>query len=203
MNVGFYRIDLVIIYIVFVLVLLYGILRPRQKREWRSAGITGAWAIALYSEMYGFPLTLYVLSNIFGPHLSPQEFQNGHVWAPLFGLGDHWNLAFTIAGQTFVLVGTVLAIVGWRHLWPHRNEVATQGIYRYIRHPQYSGFIIFIFGSMLNWPTIITFLSAPLLIIVYYRLALQEEKENLEKFGNNYATYMKQSGRFFPKFSTK
>ena len=203
MNVGFYRIDLVIIYIVFVLVLLYGILRPRQKREWRSAGITGAWAIALYSEMYGFPLTLYVLSNIFGPHLSPQEFQNGHVWAPLFGLGDHWNLAFTIAGQTLVLVGTVLAIVGWRHLWPHRNEIATQGIYRYIRHPQYSGFIIFILGSMVNWPTIITFLSAPLLIIVYYRLALQEEKENLEKFGNNYATYMQRSGRFFPKFSTK
>ena len=203
MNVGFYRIDLVIIYIVFVLVLLYGILRPRQKREWRSAGITGAWAIALYSEMYGFPLTLYVLSNIFGPHLSPQEFQNGHVWAPLFGLGDHWNLAFTIAGQTLVLVGTVLAIVGWRHLWPHRNEIATQGIYRYIRHPQYSGCIIFILGSMVNWPTIITFLSAPLLIIVYYRLALQEEKENLEKFGNNYATYMQRSGRFFPKFSTK
>ncbi len=202
-EVGFYRWDLVILSLSLVGIFLYGVLRPRRKSEWRSAGIASAWVIALYAEMYGFPLTLYLLSHIFGSHLAPSHFQNGHIWAPLLQVESPWGqFAFVLVGQVLILLGTLIALVGWRHLWPQRNDLATQGIYAYIRHPQYTGFFLFLLGSLVNWPTLITLLTAPILIVVYYRLALQEERDALEEWGERYQQYMDKTGRFWPRLFT-
>jgi protein-S-isoprenylcysteine O-methyltransferase Ste14 len=182
---------LVAFYCLLATMFVYGLLRPRQSTEWRNFGIAWAWVVALYAEMYGVPLTLYVLASWVGPHLAPgDDFQLGHLWAPLLGLDSpYWNLLFTVVGKSLVVAGAVIALVGWRHLWPQRDEMACKGIYRYVRHPQYSGFFLFVAGSLINWPTIATLVMAPILIVVYYRLALSEERTCLKRFGDAYVCY--------------
>ena len=96
--------------------------------------------------------------------------------------------------------GTVLAIAGWRQL--HRavraGAMAQSGLYRYIRHPQYTGFFLFLLGSVINWPTIPTLVTLPILWFVYLRLARTEEHDALAQFGEKYRRYQSQTGRFIP-----
>lgn len=197
---NWYRWDLVIVYCILAVAFVIGILRPRKKTEWRSAGMAGAWVIALYAEMYGYPLTLYIASSLFGQHLAPVEFQRGHFWAPLLGLeSPYWNFGFVVVGQVLILTGAIVALVAWRQLWKNRNDIAVGGFYRYIRHPQYTGFFLFIIGSVINWPTIVTMCMAPALVCRYYRLALDEEQEVCARVGNDYREYMARTGRFLPR----
>ncbi len=198
---GWERWDIVAVYCVIALVFLYGILRPRKHTEWRSAGMAAGWVIALYAEMYGLPLTLYLLAPVLGSHLAPTDFQRGHLWAPLFGLENSvfWAAAFVTLGQMLILTGALLSLIGWRQLWGHRKGLIHTGLYRYIRHPQYSGFFLFIIGSMINWPTIPTLAMAPLLMLRYQRLAVEEEKDMMAQFGEEYSHYMAATERFFPR----
>lgn len=206
-RIGYFNWALVVAYVVLLSIFLYGLLRPRQKTEWRSAGAAQAWVIALYAEMYGVPLTAYFAMNLLGRSKSAAETHfNGHLWPVLMGFtGDGLVTAqfwFTVVGQSMIFVGAVLAIVGWRQI--HRavkeKRMATQGLYRWVRHPQYTGFFLFLFGSMINWPTIATMVTLPLLCWVYVRLAKAEERDAIAEFGKDYKAYAANTGRFLPKF---
>lgn len=191
---------LVLLYALLATGFIYGLLRPKRRTEWRSAGIAWAWVIALYAEMYGLPLTLYLLSAILGPDFAPTDFQRGHLWPQLLGLESAtWSLAFAVAGNLLIAAGALLALAGWRTLYRGRDRMVTEGIYQFLRHPQYVGFFLFILGSIVNWPTLPTLLMAPLLLLTYYRLALKEEQEALERFGQAYQDYASQVGRFWPR----
>jgi protein-S-isoprenylcysteine O-methyltransferase Ste14 len=205
-RIGYFNWALVIAYVLLVGVFLYGLLRPRRKTEWRSAGVAQAWGIALYAEMYGVPLTAYFAMNLLGRSKAAAETHfNGHLWPVLLGYtGEQLVTAqfwCTVIGQTMVLAGAILAIVGWRqiHKAVSENRMATTGLYRWIRHPQYTGFFLFLFGSMLNWPTLATMLTLPLLCWVYFRLTKAEEQDAIEQFGDRYTDYMSRTGRFLPK----
>ncbi len=76
--------------------------------------------------------------------------------------------------------------------------MAQTGLYRYIRHPQYTGFFLFLLGSIINWPTIPTLVTLPVLWWVYLRLAKAEERDAIDKFGDQYRRYMSETGRFVP-----
>ena len=200
-TVGWFNWGLVAFYCVLVTVFIYGLLRPRDDVEWRSFGMATAWVVALYSEMYGIPLTLYVLAVIAGPHMAPaDDFQLGHIWAPLLRLeSPYWNLLFTVAGNLLVIAGAVITIIAWRQLWRQRNRMTTEGIYARVRHPQYTGFFLFIIGSLINWPTLPTLVMAPILLLVYYRLAIQEEQACVNRFGEGYIEYASRTPRFWPR----
>lgn len=204
-DVGYFNWWLVAAYVILLGIFLYGLLRPRQKTEWKSAGAAQAWVIALYAEMYGIPLTAYLTMGVLGRSREDAENHfNGHLWPIVFGVDasivEYVQFCFTVVGQSLVLVGALLAIIGWRQL--HRavrnNEMATTGLYRYIRHPQYTGFFLFLLGSMINWPTLATLLTLPLLWWVYLRLAKTEEQDAIARFGETYRKYMANSGRFLP-----
>ena len=195
-------------YILLLAVFLFGILRPRRKTEWKSAGVAQAWVIALYAEMYGVPLTAYLAMGWLGrSHVDAEKHFNGHLWPLFLNLSEQTTVqaqfVCTVVGQTMILIGALLAIFGWRQL--HRaaksGELAETGLYRYIRHPQYTGFFLFLIGSMINWPTLITILTLPVLLFVYLRLAQSEERDAIAEFGDRYQQYMKRTGRFLPRLS--
>ncbi len=74
----------------------------------------------------------------------------------------------------------------------------TTGVYGLVRHPQYLGFYLIIIGFLVQWPTIITVLMAPVLFYAYYRLALREEKGLRRRFGKQYEEYTSAVPRFIP-----
>ncbi len=73
--------------IVIVSWILYSCLAPKSMKEWRNAGLVQAFIIALYAEMYGFPLTIYLLTSFLGIDI-PWLHTKGHLWGTLLGLDD-------------------------------------------------------------------------------------------------------------------
>jgi protein-S-isoprenylcysteine O-methyltransferase Ste14 len=180
--------------------------KPRTKRDWRSFGAFSAFVVALFSEMYGFPLTIYFLSGWLQsryPGLDWLSHDAGHLLEMLFGwkanphFGPFHLLSFAFIGGGFVLIA-----VGWRVLYQaqQNRQLATTGVYAYLRHPQYAGFILVMIGFLLQWPTLLTLAMFPLLVWMYVRLARREEREALAEFGDEYRRYADAVPGFIPRW---
>ncbi|MBI3993226.1 MAG: hypothetical protein HY342_08125, partial [Candidatus Lambdaproteobacteria bacterium] len=156
---------------------------------------------ALFTEMYGFPLTIYLLSGWLGkayPVLEPFSHKYGHLWVVLLG-GLNWAWA-AVMGLSLALqfAGYVLLSKGWRLIHGSQGGLVTAGVYAYARHPQYTGLLLFILGFLVQWPTLPTVLMAPLLALAYARLARSEERTLLTRFGEAYRHYAGRTPMFFP-----
>ena len=180
---------------------------PRTDRDWRSLGAFSAFVVALFAEMYGFPLTIYLLSGWFGsryPALDPFSHEAGHLWSTLLGLqGNPHFGALHLLSNLLILGSFVLIAAGWDQL--HRAQrtgsLATGGAYALIRHPQYLGFIGILVGFLLQWPTLLTLLMFPVLVVMYLQLARREEQEALATFGDTYRCYMATTPSWIPRLS--
>lgn len=181
--------------------LLYRYVVPRSWREWSRAGLVQAFIIALYAEMYGFPLTIYLLSGFLGLDI-PWLHVSGHLWATLFGWGDLGALVEMLVGYGFVFVGISLLAEGWREVYRARgaDQPATTGLYGVVRHPQYMGIFMAVFGQLVHWPTIPTLVLFPIILWAYYRLARKEEAQLREHFGTAYLVYAERVPMFFPRW---
>jgi methanethiol S-methyltransferase len=187
------------IVIVFVSWLLYRYLAPQSWKEWGRAGVVQAFIIAFYAEMYGFPLTIYFLARFFGLDLAWT--QGGNLWAQLFGTPMAHIVAMVI-GYAIVFIGATLVADGWRRVHQARREgrLVTDGIYARVRHPQYTGLFIIIFGEgIVHWPTIVSVIALPVILIAYTLLARKEERQMLEKFGDEYREYQRRVPMFIPR----
>ena len=179
--------------------------KPRTKRDWRSVGAFSAFIVALFTEMYGFPLTLYFLSGWLQsqfPEVDWFSHDAGHLLEMLFGWKANLHLGpFHILSFAFIGGGFVLVAAAWRVLREAQqsNALATTGPYAYVRHPQYAGFILVMFGFLLQWPTLLTLAMFPVLVWMYMRLARQEEREVLAQFGEAYARYAARVPAFLPR----
>ncbi|PLR83703.1 methyltransferase family protein [Bacillus sp. V33-4] len=180
----------------------YSAFKPATKRDWRTFGAFTAFIVALFSEMFGFPLTIYILTSIFGrnyPVFDPFSHSNGHLWVALAGGSPIlFNILHPLS-NILIFAGLIIITIGWRGIHSGNGDLIKNGIYRFVRHPQYSGFMLTIIGFLVQWPTIITLIMAPILMIMYTRLAMKEEKAMIDTFGNEYMEYMKKVPRFFPK----
>lgn len=171
---------------------------PLKKKNWQTLGITQAFIVALYTEMYGFPLTIYFLTSVFGVNI-PLLHIKGHLWSTLFGWGEKGALIEMFIGQLITILGIILIIAGWRKIYRTKTKnLSTNGIYALVRHPQYTGIILTAFGAFIHWPTLPTLLMLPILIVAYYNLAKKEEKEMKVKFGKVYLNYKKITPMFLP-----
>ena len=180
--------------------------KPQSRRDWRSFGAFSAFIVALFAEMYGFPLTIYLLSGWLQsryPQLDMMSHDAGHLWSTIFGLkgNPHWS-ALHILSNLLILAGFLLIGTAWRvlHDAQRRRVLATTGPYAYVRHPQYVGFIIILLAFLLQWPTLLTLLMFPVLVAMYVRLANREEAEVLAAFGDAYRRYAAATPAWIPAF---
>lgn len=193
--------SLVVVNVVLFAFFILSFLTPLKKREWRSMGATLAFFVALFTEMYGFPLTIYILTGILGskyPALNPFSHASGHLWLVLFGGGTSMMAVIHLISNGLVVMGFLIMWKGWKLIHGSKGGLVTEGPYAYVRHPQYVGLFIVMTGMLIQWPTIITALMFPVLIFVYYRLSKREEGEMLLLFGDAYRRYMGKTPMFIP-----
>lgn len=196
---GHWGIALVMIVIVTWLVFKY--FKPKRKREWKAVGILEAFLIALYAEMYGFPLTIYILTSVFGIDI-PFLHIKGHLWASLFGLSEKWAVYEMLIGYSVIGLGIALVTTGWKKIYKAKGGLVTDGVYQYIRHPQYTGIILITIGALIHWPTLLTIIMWPILILAYYKLARKEEKDIGKEFREEYRRYKMKTPMFLPRYQT-
>ncbi len=182
---------------------IYGVLRPRTRTEWRSLGLAQAFVVALYAEMYGLPLTMYGVAWLTGKTEFASDHFHGHAWAYLLGWDETGAVVLTFVGNALVALGGLIALLGWRQVHRARGGLVRDGLYRRIRHPQYTGFFLFLIGSLVNWPTLPTLVMFPILLWVYWRLALAEERDVANAFSDDYQRYRRTTGMFLPRRSAK
>ena len=182
----------------------YSFFKPMNLRDWRSFGAYSAFIVALFAEMYGFPLTIYFLSGWLTtkfPGVDLFGHDAGHLWWLLTGRhGDpHFGL-FHILSFVFIFVGFSLLSRSWQFLYraQRRHELATTGPYRLVRHPQYIGFVAIMFGFLLQWPTLLTLAMFPVLVLMYVRLSISEERDSEAAFGQAWRDYAAATPRFLP-----
>jgi protein-S-isoprenylcysteine O-methyltransferase Ste14 len=192
--------------VVFIL-FAYSFFKPQTKRDWRSFGAFSAFLIALFTEMYGFPLTIYLLSGWLQSRFPGTDWFShdaGHLLEMMFGwksnphAGPFHILSFILIGGGFLLISAA-----WRVLYDaqQRGELATVGPYSYVRHPQYVGFILIMLGFLVQWPTLLTLAMFPVLVLMYVRLARQEEREVRAEFGEEYDRYVATTPGWIPRLS--
>ncbi len=176
-----------------------------SSRDWRSFGACSAFIIALFTEMYGFPLTVYLLSGWLGSRCPGIDFMShdaGYLREVIFGWRSNSHFGpFHIISSILVFGGFVLLAKAWTVLYQAQtnHRLATGGLYARIRHPQYVGFVAILLDFLFQWPTILTLLMFPVLVFMYARLAIVEERKMMKQFGDEYTRYAARTPRFIPK----
>lgn len=179
-----------------------GFLRSPRRREWRHLGLTEAYLIALFTEMFGTPLTIYLVGSVIGARIGLGGLE-GHLWAValdragLLPLERGVGLVMAVS-SVLITVGVALMAAGWRQVWRAKGELVTDGLYRFVRHPQYAGFLAVVTGFLIMWPTLPTLVLFPVLAAAYVRLARREEKELLRAHGGMYAEYRRRTPMLIP-----
>ena len=199
--------SLVIINSAIFIIFAFSFTKPKTKKDWRSLGMFSAFIVALFTEMYGFPLTIYLLSGWLTQNYPGVDFlshENGHLWHTILGLGGnaHFDIMH-ILSTVFIILGFWLLASSWNVLYKSQKEgtLASTGTYSYIRHPQYLAFMIIMFGFLLQWPTLPTLVMFPILVYIYVHLSKREEEDALAIFGNQYKSYMQKTPAFIPKWN--
>jgi protein-S-isoprenylcysteine O-methyltransferase Ste14 len=196
--------SLVIINSLVFIIFAFSFAKPQSPRDWRSFGAFSAFLVALFTEMYGFPLTIFLLSGWLTsrfPGVDWMSHDAGHLLEMMFGwrtnphFGPFHALSFIFIGGGFWLLAA-----SWRVLYraQRAHRLATSGPYARLRHPQYVGFVLIMFGFLVQWPTLVTLIMFPVLVTMYVLLAKGEERDAEAAFGNEYRRYAVTTPRFFP-----
>lgn len=176
----------------------YRYFAPKSWREWVGAGTVQAFIIALYAEMFGFPLTIYVLVRFFG---LDDQYLSANLWSTMFGFGRTGLLLSGLVGYVFAITGVILFVRGWRKVYQARREgqMVTDGLYSVVRNPQYLGLFIALFGEgVVHWPTLFSVGLYPIIVAAYVWLAYSEEKDMDAQFGEAFRVYQGQVPMFLP-----
>ena len=182
----------------------YSFVKPATLRDWRSFGAYSAFVVAFFAEMYGFPLTIYLLSGWLGskfPGINLFGHDAGHLWWLLTGRHGNPHLgALHLLSFVAIFAGFALLAQSWHVLYyaQRHGRLATTGPYRHIRHPQYAGFVLIMLGFLQQWPTLLTLAMFPVLVLMYVRLARAEERDAERAFGAAWRDYAAVTRRFLP-----
>lgn len=191
---------IVITMILISLFFVFRFLPIRTRMEKRSGAALIAFLVALFTEMYGFPLTIYLLTHFVGIPI-PLDHISGHLLGDFItwlGLGNGWFIVMLVSNVLLIL-GIWIVSAGWEQVHKSDGKLVTDGIYGYMRHPQYTGIFIITLAFMIQWPTLTTLILWPFVIGMYVRLAKREEQDVLAKYPEEYRDYMQRTPMFFPR----
>ncbi len=194
--------SLVMINIALFVGFLLSFAKPNTKIEWRSFGLFTSFIVALFVEMYGFPLTIYFLVSWLGnkyPVADPFSHVNGHLLNVFLDVRSDHGSFLHVMSNILIFAGAILVANGWKAICDAKDRLVTTGPYAYVRHPQYIGFIAVIAGFLIQWPTLVTLAMAPVLIIRYLLLAGKEEQNMLKQYPEEYGAYMQKVPAWIPR----
>ncbi len=180
--------------------------KPRTQTDWRTLGSFWAFIVALFAEMYGFPLTIYLLAGWLQARFPQTDFlahDSGHLWHTVFGFGGNPHLnPIHLLSNGLIIAGFFLLSSAWKvlHEAQASQTLARSGPYRLIRHPQYAAFLLIMIGFLVQWPTLLTLLMFPVLAVRYVRLAHREEREVAAELGDAWAQYAARTPRWLPRW---
>lgn len=180
-------------------------IKPKKRFEWRSMGAFIGFIVALFTEMYGFPLTIYLLSTWMGksyPVLDPFAHSSGHLVLVFLGLSHSGNalVVLHLISNGIIFFGFSLMYLGWMRIYKSEGKsIVTDGVYAYVRHPQYVGIFLITIGFLIQWPSLTTLIMWPILIFAYYRLAMREERDVERQFGEEFIEYKEKVSAFIPR----
>lgn len=199
--------SLVVVNSAIFIVFAFSFFRPRTARDWKALGAFSSFVLALMVEMYGIPLTIYLLSGWLGSRFESLTLTHdgGHLWSELIGWeGDPHVSPFHLASYMVIGAGFWAIAAAWPVLLRAAREgkLADSGLYARVRHPQYAGFLAIMVGFLLQWPTIPTLVMFPILVVVYRRLAIAEEKVVAARFGAAWNDYARRTPRFVPRLAS-
>ena len=201
--------SLVIINSLVFIIFAFSFAKPQSARDWRSFGAFSAFLVALFAEMYGYPLTIYLLSGWLTSKFPGVDFLShdaGHLLEVMFGWRSNPHFGpFHFVSFIFMGAGFWLLAASWKVLYAAQlaHRLAVSGPYARIRHPQYIGFVLIMLGFLVQWPTLVTLAMFPILAFMYGRLARREEREMLVQFGDEYRRYMEAVPGFFPRLESR
>ena len=201
--------SLVIINSAVFIIFAFSFAKPQSSRDWRSLGAFAAFLVALFTEMYGFPLTIYLLSGWLGNRFPGIDFlahDSGHLLEVMFGWRGNPHFGpFHIVSNGLIFGGFILLAGAWKVLYEAQRtrQLAVTGPYAYVRHPQYVGFTLIMLGFLFQWPTLATLVMFPVLVYMYVRLARREEREAVDQFGEDYRRYAALTPAFIPRLSRR
>jgi protein-S-isoprenylcysteine O-methyltransferase Ste14 len=197
--------SLVILNSLVFIIFAFSFAKPQSTRDWRSFGAFSAFLVALFAEMYGFPLTIFLLSGWLTSRFPGVDFLShdaGHLLEVVFGwrANPHFG-PFHFLSFAFIGAGFWLLSASWKVLYAAQRArgLARTGPYARIRHPQYVGFVLIMTGFLVQWPTLVTLAMYPILLIMYARLAKREEADMLAQFGEEYRRYRDAVPSFIPR----
>ncbi len=200
--------SLVIINSLVFIIFAFSFAKPQTSRDWRSFSAFSAFLVALFAEMYGYPLTIYLFSGWLSSKFPGVDFLShdaGHLLEVMFGWKTNPHFGpFHILSYAFTGAGFWLLAVSWKVLYEAQraHRLAASGPYARVRHPQYIGFVLIMLGFLVQWPTLVTLGMFPILVFMYGRLAKTEERDMLAQFGDEYRRYLAAVPAFIPKLAS-
>lgn len=199
--------SLVIINSLIFIIFSFSFSKPKSSRDWRSFGAFSAFIVALFTEMYGFPLTIYLLSGWLSarfPGIDWMSHDAGHLLESILGWQGNPHFGpFHIISNILIVAGFWLLASAWKVLYAaqRHHQLAITGAYARVRHPQYIGFILIMTGFLFQWPTLVTLAMFPILVTMYILLARREERDAIVEFGDEYRQYAARVPAFIPRWT--
>lgn len=185
---------------------VFVLIRPRMLRELGVFVLFALFLIAEFTELYGVPLSIDLVSRwlAFYPQTELFSRRSGELWRILFRQAEKAETGgfdpYYIGGGVLIFGGLGVLYYAWWVLKAAQGSgvPAVTGPYGWVRHPQYLALISIMLGFIIAGPTLLILIMFPIVTYLYVLLARWEEQEALTKFGPAYALYTKRTPRFVP-----